>query len=216
VAANSRGDAARAALVESAERLFAERGIEGVSLRDVSAAACQRNHSAAQYHFGDRLGLVAAVYEHRMAVVDVRRRRVLDDLDVTGLGHDLAALVDALVRPLVEVVAEVEAWYARFLARTRWEPDAWRVLLGLPVSMSFLDAGQAMNAVLASSGMTAARRRSRLDQLGTLLIGTLAGWEGAPARGERRLPPGALADELAATGLSVLTAPVPDPVGVSA
>src|SRR5215831_7802458 len=82
------GDAARAALVESAERLFAERGIEAVSLRDVCAAAGQRNHSAAQYHFGDRQGLVAAVYEARMREVDERRHAYLDSLRASGRDHD--------------------------------------------------------------------------------------------------------------------------------
>ena len=73
-----RGDDARSALIEAAERLFAERGVEAVSLRDVSAAAGQRNHSAAQYHFGDRAGLIAAVYEARMSLVNERRAGLLD------------------------------------------------------------------------------------------------------------------------------------------
>ena len=66
----TRGDVARGALLDAAERLFAERGIEAVSLRDVCTAAGQRNHSAAQYHFGDRRGVVAAVFERRMGVVE--------------------------------------------------------------------------------------------------------------------------------------------------
>jgi hypothetical protein len=51
-------------------------------------------------------------------------------------------------------------------------------------------------------------RRSRLDQLATLVIGTIAGWEGAPDRGERRLPVPVLAAELVSTGVALLTAPV--------
>ena len=61
--------AARQAIVEAAERLFAERGIEAVSLRDVSAAAGQRNHSAAQYHFGDRAQLVVFAYRYGLAAI---------------------------------------------------------------------------------------------------------------------------------------------------
>ena len=38
------------------EQLFAERGFRGVSLREIGLAAGQRNNSAAQYHFGSRLG----------------------------------------------------------------------------------------------------------------------------------------------------------------
>src|SRR3954447_16573999 len=111
-----RGEAARSALVEAAERLFAQQGIEGVSLRDVSAAAGQRNHNAAQYHFGDRLGLVAAVYENRMRVVNERRLAYLQGVE----DDNVRGLVAAIIVPLVEVVSEVDGWYARFQARTRW------------------------------------------------------------------------------------------------
>src|SRR5215218_3598251 len=104
---------ARAALIEHAERLFAERGIEAVSLRDVSASAGQRNHSAAQYHFGDRSGLVAAVYEARMGVVNERRHRLLEAIDAEGRGDDLASIVEAIVVPLVEAVAAANGWYGR-------------------------------------------------------------------------------------------------------
>ena len=44
-------------MIVVAERLFAERGIEAVSLREVGAACGLRNNSAAQYHFGSRTGL---------------------------------------------------------------------------------------------------------------------------------------------------------------
>ena len=115
----------------TAERLFAEHGIAGVSLRDVSAAAGQRNHSAAQYHFGDRHGLVVAVYEARMRVVDERRRELLDAIGSSGRADELAALVEATVLPLLEVVAETDGWYARFLARTRWDPTAWAIIESL-------------------------------------------------------------------------------------
>ena len=123
-----RGDAARLALIEVAEQLFAERGIESVSLRDISAAAGQRNHSAAQYHFGDRAGLVAAVFSHRMHEVNIRRHALLDALEVEGSTDDLVRLVDATVRPLVEVVAETDGWYGRFLVRTRWDTFAQQVV----------------------------------------------------------------------------------------
>lgn len=202
--ANARGEAARAALVGAAERLFAERGVEGVSLRDVSAAAGQRNHSAAQYHFGDRQGLVAAVYENRMRIVNERRLALLAEVDV----GDIAVLIELLVVPLVDVVAEVNGSYARFIARTRWEPEAWNALLQQPASASFARMIKHLDRALAERGdLTPAVRRSRLDQLMTLVVGTIAGWEGAPDRGEARLSRALLVDELVATGVALVTAP---------
>jgi AcrR family transcriptional regulator len=197
-----RGDAARALLVEAAERLFAERGIEGVSLRDVSAAAGQRNHNAAQYHFGDRLGLVAAVYENRMRIVDERRRAYLEGV----ADNDVRGLVAAIVVPLVEVVAESNGWYARFQARTRWDPAAWDALQRVPSGASFTAAMRKLNRAL--SHLARPVRHSRLDQLMTLVLGTIAGWEGAGDRGQSRLSAEALENELISTGVAVLTAPV--------
>ena len=201
-----RGSAARAAIVEQAERLFAEHGILGVSRRDISVAAGQRNNSAAQYHFGDRAGLVVAVYEARMSLVDARRRQRLTELEAEGRLDDVDALVESLVLPLLEVVADADGWYGRFLARTRWEPTAWAAVQGLAVADSLRDSTRRLWAAL--DALPAPLRRSRLDQLATLVMGTIAGWEGAPDRGEPRLPVPHLAAELVSTGVALLTAPV--------
>src|SRR5688500_4953745 len=90
----------RMRLVETAERLFAEQGIDAVSLRDVSAAAGQRNRSAAQYHFGSRQGLVLAILEHRMAAINRDRSARL----ASDGSADIRTLVEALVVPLVAAV----------------------------------------------------------------------------------------------------------------
>lgn len=197
---------ARAALLEHAERLFAERGIEAVSLRDVSSAAGQRNHSAAQYHFSDRHGLVAAVYAARMGEVNVRRQGRLAALSHEGRADDLTALVEAAVIPLIEVVAEAEGWYGRFLARTRWDTLALESLVDLPEAASIRTV---LRRIIARLDVQPAEiRRHRANQLLTLVIGTVAGWEWARHRGDRRLGQQALIDDLTATCVALLRAPV--------
>ena len=62
---NARGDATRLLILLTAERLFAERGIEAVPLRDIGIAAGQKNNVAVQYHFGNRENLVLAIAEYR-------------------------------------------------------------------------------------------------------------------------------------------------------
>ena len=200
------GELARATLIEQAERLFAERGIEGVSLRDVSAAAGQRNHSAAQYHFGDREGLVAAVFRARMHEVGRRRQERLDQLVADGLGDDLVALVTAAIEPLVEVVAETGGWYARFLARTRWDTLASRVVVDLPEVASY--RAVVLRVVSLLDDMPTAIRRSRADQLLTLVVGTIAGWEWARHRAAPRLSQRDLTLDLVNTAVALLRAPV--------
>ncbi len=89
----------RTRLLDSAEALIAERGLEGVSLREITAAAAAGNASAVQYHFGGRAGLVRAVVERHHPAVEARRHALLDQYEADGR-PDLRTLAGALVRPL--------------------------------------------------------------------------------------------------------------------
>ncbi len=86
-------------LISAAERLFAERGSDVVSLREINTAAGSTNASAIQYHFGGRTGLIRAVLEKHDVAIEVRRHSLLDAYEAED-GGDLRALCAALVRPL--------------------------------------------------------------------------------------------------------------------
>src|ERR1700712_1647835 len=58
---NASGESTRVMLMEVAERLFATRGIEAVTLREIQQAAGQSNTSVIRYHFGSRDGLSRAL-----------------------------------------------------------------------------------------------------------------------------------------------------------
>jgi AcrR family transcriptional regulator len=88
----------RAKLVATARMLFAEKGIDRVSLREISRAAGQGNVSALQYHFGDRERLLMAVLEPEIGEIDARRAALLDDIDARG-DRDPRILAASLVRP---------------------------------------------------------------------------------------------------------------------
>ncbi|MFE3291481.1 TetR/AcrR family transcriptional regulator [Rhodococcus sp. NPDC059234] len=102
-------------ILVAAERLFAQRGVANVSLREIGAAAGQRNNSAVQYHFSTKQGLIVALYDFRL--VELNRHR-LEMLAARG-EHSLADLVDAYVRPLGSAVVEAAGAnaYARFIHR---------------------------------------------------------------------------------------------------
>lgn len=111
--------ATRDELLDAAESLVAARGVEGVSLREIGAAAGQRNNSAAQYHFGSKAGLLAAVLERRMGPVNERRMELLAKVG----GDDVAGLIDAWFRPFAEaVLVEPPTGYARFVAQVVTHP----------------------------------------------------------------------------------------------
>lgn len=75
-------------LILSALELFAEHGIDAVSMRTINNAAGTRNASAVHYHFGNKLGIVEAIIQfikdeldtYRMdAVVELERRAAAGD-----------------------------------------------------------------------------------------------------------------------------------------
>ena len=90
----------RLALIRAAERLFGERGVDAVSLREVSAAARQHNNSGVLYHFKSREGLIDAVLERHADPIQARYSAQVDLLEQQGT-LSLRALLEVLVRPLV-------------------------------------------------------------------------------------------------------------------
>jgi AcrR family transcriptional regulator len=93
--------ATRARIVAAAERLFAERGIDAVSLLDVNRAAGQRNRSAVQYHFGTKEGVIHAILDKHTPGIEQRRHALLDEIEASGsLG--VRPLAEALVVPVAE------------------------------------------------------------------------------------------------------------------
>jgi AcrR family transcriptional regulator len=92
-------DGTRARLISAAERLFAERGIDGVSLREINRASGARNAVAVQYHFEGRAGVVRAIIAKHRPAVESRRHELLDEYEAAGR-DDLWTLAGALVRPL--------------------------------------------------------------------------------------------------------------------
>lgn len=91
-------------LLDAAERLFAERGIDSVSIREIVRASGQGNLSAAHYHFGSRDALVAALVDRRMRSINALRHCRLDELAQNGRAGDVQAIIHTTVGVLAEVV----------------------------------------------------------------------------------------------------------------
>jgi len=115
-----------------AEKLFAEEGIDQISLRQITQAAGQKNASAIHYHFGSKDALVDAIYDLRMGAINRRRAEMFADLKSQGKTRDLYNLVDAVVQPLAECLLSTNPtnFYVQFAARAMEHPRyykmAWR------------------------------------------------------------------------------------------
>src|ERR1700712_1468310 len=86
--------ATREALLEAAERLFAEHGVHAVANRQISEAAGQGNNAAVSYHFGTKADLIRAIAREHAEQIERSRERMLADIrDSTDLGDWTACLV---------------------------------------------------------------------------------------------------------------------------
>jgi AcrR family transcriptional regulator len=114
-------------IVLVAERLFAQHGIHGVSLRQIGAAAGTSNNSAVQYHFGSKDGLIEAILGYR--VPDIHQRRAL--LIAERHPNDLHGWVDCLVLTAMEQSELPGSHYLGFLTMLL-QHEGSRILRRMP------------------------------------------------------------------------------------
>jgi AcrR family transcriptional regulator len=81
-----------------ARRLFAERGVDGVTVREIASAAGQKNHGAVGYYFGSKEALVREIIVDGAAAIDQRRNERLDALEAEGGPQIVQEVVEVLVQ----------------------------------------------------------------------------------------------------------------------
>ncbi|WP_425826258.1 TetR/AcrR family transcriptional regulator [Streptomyces fractus] len=100
-------------IILAAERLFAERGLDGASLRQISAAAGNGNNTAVQYHFGTKDRLVQAIFEYRLRDLNERREALVAELRP----HALRTWVQCHIVPVLEQGERAGSHYLTFVAK---------------------------------------------------------------------------------------------------
>jgi AcrR family transcriptional regulator len=178
----------RERLLDAAARLFAERGIDNVSLAEIVRAAGQRNTSAVHYHFGSRDEILQAVLARHVPVLAERRRRLLERARAADTDGPRPA-AEAVVRPVTEFAQQ--GWRERAYlqigseltaALDRASPeirslmaetegaDAWRLLRERcpDVPRDLWRARRELGIVFV--GRAAADRARRLDQGGAVTV----------------------------------------------
>lgn len=76
----SQGSATKDSILDAAEALFSEHGIEGVSLRSLTKRAGV-NLSSVHYHFGSKEEVVKAVFSRRVRPLNRERIQLLDRVE---------------------------------------------------------------------------------------------------------------------------------------
>ncbi len=138
---NEAGHDTRERLLNAGECLFADRGLDGVSVRDITEAA-GANTAAIHYHFGSKRDLIAAILQRRAKEHGSRRQGLLDVLQ-DDEEVDLRDVVEALVRPTAELAQDLDGGrhYVAFLAALGGNPDLMHLVIDAndPYTERFLE-----------------------------------------------------------------------------
>lgn len=198
-------------LLLAAERLFAERGIDAVSLRAIMAAA-GTNVASVHYHFGSKTALVEALISDRSGQVSTRRAQLLDAIGDSG---ELSArlLAEAFILPVAEMATSGEAAWVTFIAGILGSGHPALAV----VTRGFRRQGRRFTELMGRlyPGLPARTVRFRLTQAMSLTFRVLGDPDGSQALlslSGPRLPPGELLGELIDVVTAVLAGP-PDRPG---
>jgi AcrR family transcriptional regulator len=133
---------------EAAERLFAERGYGAVSLREIARDA-DVVPSSLVYHFGDKLGLLKAIYDLHTRPINARRLELLGEARrIAEPSPRLRAILRAYLIPAFSSSAEGAAGGGARFTRMRavlsaeGDPEARRIIAEAfdTTTRAFIDA----------------------------------------------------------------------------
>ena len=107
------GSDTRGKLLDAAERVFAEQGYDGTSLRDIATRA-KLHLALSTYHFGTKEKLFEEVLARRATEITETRLNELNKIDLSKLDRDAAvkALIAAYAMPMFR---------ARYGSSTQWQ-----------------------------------------------------------------------------------------------
>jgi len=127
----------REALLDAAEELFAAYGVDGASMRSISAAA-GLTHAAVNYHYPAKDALLDAVLRRRGEQVSRRFDELLTQLEATGKRPTAEELITAIATPHIELLRDDP------VGGLRWLRIEARLVLGEDphlIESSYLPAG---------------------------------------------------------------------------
>lgn len=95
----AKGPETRDKLKRVALRLFADRGVDNVPVRDILAAAKQKNGGSLHYYFGGKDGLIRELLLDGAQRIDAIRLERLEEIEKAGGPHSLQEIVALLAEP---------------------------------------------------------------------------------------------------------------------
>lgn len=175
-----RPQSAREQIKLAARRLFAARGIDGVTVREIVEASGQKNHGSLSYYFGTKEALVRELVADGAKLIDIRRNAYLDRLEAQGGPRHAREVVEALVYPSIGLgeTEEEEDTYLRFISLLGMSHrDLFMEALENRWNSGYLRALDHLRRLMPA--MPEAAKNQRMIFLGAFLNGVLSAREAA-------------------------------------
>lgn len=96
-----------------ARQMFALRGIQNVTVREIARAADQKNLGVVAYYFGTKDNLIAEILIEGAERIEARRLTFLEELEAGGGPHTVESAVECILRPSVEF-GDTDLVYGRY------------------------------------------------------------------------------------------------------
>lgn len=104
----------REAIFEAAERLFANKGFNAVSVRDIAVAA-NAHPGSVTYHFGTKLNLLREIYRRHCGPINMRRAELLREAQrIPSRNERVAAILRAYLVPAFSSLGDKPGGGAQF------------------------------------------------------------------------------------------------------
>ncbi|MEQ8347276.1 MAG: TetR family transcriptional regulator [Sneathiellaceae bacterium] len=179
---------AREKIKDAAQALFAERGLDGVTVRQIVAAAGQKNMAALHYYFGTKEDLVRELIVDAARLMDGRRNDLLDAAEAVGGPAALREVVAIIVDSIVATGGHARArTYMRFVAQiVATRRDLFDSAIGQQWNTGYQRCLAHIRRL--SPDLPLPVLNQRLLFLGIYLFNVLAAREGAAAHGPEPHP----------------------------
>jgi AcrR family transcriptional regulator len=206
----SRSAQTRRRFIKAAQKLYAERSIDSVSLNEITVAAGQKNRNALQYHFGNKEGLIQAILDLHADRVAQLRQDFAEKGDLSTLPPAEAA-ARLLVTPVGEYIRENPAGvhYVKILSQLA-ALNSTATNPGAQSGLSFRQVPQLETFITeATSHLGEAEQRRRLFLAVSITFHSIAdicrAFDGADSSGARQRK--LMLDQVIATICAMLSAP---------
>ncbi|MFD4295475.1 TetR/AcrR family transcriptional regulator [Rhodococcus sp. NPDC058505] len=205
-----KSEQARTALMDAAEELFGRYGIDQISSRRIAEQAGNSNHSAVAYHFGDRDGLIRALFDRQAASTGALRTAMLHDIGTDG---SLTDYLRCMILPATQAFSLLPppSWRARFINQARHNPTAAALFAQRAASIS---AESERIRALAMTHLGHLDREVMVGRawiLSRMIFDVCAEYESGIAAGNRPADWAALGNFLTDAAAGLLGAPVSEP-----